>query len=463
MNADYAPAQGLTFLLGINMIVVNDGTAAFEILDSSGTIGGAASIIVVPGESVLLWTDSETNWDYRVITRMRFISAGQGIQIGGTTSVPEISSNLEAGAGIQINQNPETNALQIESIQGDVQIVQTNHIINGNFDLWQRGSTYPAVAHFDRTADRWVWGQSAGTAVVTVSKSTDVPPNTTAAASLDMTVTTANATPASNHEAHLRYGFEGRRDITVIKSSVCIFSFWVKASKSGQYSVELVKLPDNLGAGGTWTYIAPYTINIANTWERKTFTVNFADAPNPENWYTERNLTLKLRFSLYAGSTYQAPAGWHEGNFVGVTGHVNLCDTVGAYMRLSQVQMVNTSSVDMGVFYAKTIGDELRDAQRYCLLIGSEDLDCVGLTGYAGIIGDAVFSTILYPCTMRRVPTVFMGSFTLSSGQTNQPIFQAGTQSGCIKMVATITGRVAARSGTIIRPILLDAEMYNDL
>jgi len=104
INTDYAAAQGETFLKGISLVVVNDSaSAAFLVMDTSGTIGGAASLNLIPGESVLLWTDSETNWDYRVITRIRLLSAGAGINLGGTASVPEISATgvFEADFGTE--------------------------------------------------------------------------------------------------------------------------------------------------------------------------------------------------------------------------------------------------------------------------------------------------------------------------------------------------------------------------
>jgi len=47
-----------------------------------------------------------------------------------------------------------------------------NAIINGNFDVWQRGATFSAVSGY--TADRWKFDRT-GTGTTTISRSTDVP------------------------------------------------------------------------------------------------------------------------------------------------------------------------------------------------------------------------------------------------------------------------------------------------
>ncbi len=51
---------------------------------------------------------------------------------------------------------------------------QKNLIINGDFDIWQRGTSFAAAANATFTADRWKYIKT-GTMVHTISRSTDVP------------------------------------------------------------------------------------------------------------------------------------------------------------------------------------------------------------------------------------------------------------------------------------------------
>ncbi len=332
------------------------------------------------------------------------------------------------------------------------QIKTQNLLINGNMDLWQRGTSFIGVAHNDVTAGRWVFGHSAGTAGFKVERATDVP-NAGSLYSLKTTVTTASASPSATHESHLRYAMEARFNGPMYAGKVITLSFWVKSNLTGQYSVAFIK--PNQARDFEETYLATYTINAADTWERKKITVDLGTASNSE-WYIGNEYNLKLRFSYYAGTNFTGSVGWQSGNYIAASGSVNLAATLNNYHMLSQVQF-ETGPI-ASPFAPKTINEELLDLNRYELIIGNpSDTDCVGFAAYASATGQSYFVTIPYPTTMRDVPSVTVGTFQVSG--CGQPTVNPGRTSLRMVITSSGAGRIAVRSDTGYVPFFCDAEI----
>lgn len=317
-------------------------------------------------------------------------------------------------------------------------VVRENVIINGNFSLWQRGTSFVNPPHFTNTADRWVFGQSSGNAQFTVSQSTDVP-NGQSQFSMNIAVNQA-FTPTAYTEAHIRYGLEGRQGLVKIAGKVVTYSFWAKSNVIGTHS--LVMVHPNADRTVEETYVAEYTILAANTWEKKTVTVDLGTATG--GWsYIGGNYGLKIRFTFYAGSAYRAqPGQWTIGNFVGSVNSVNLAATVGNYLRIAQfkLEVGNTASA----FEPEDIVDTLLKCQRYYYIMGGV-LDSVGLTGYAGGVGETQYTTVNFPTTMCKVPTTTQSApFALIN--CGQPTFTPSQNGTRILLTALGAGRMAARS-----------------
>jgi hypothetical protein len=323
-----------------------------------------------------------------------------------------------------------------------------NVIINGNFSLWQRGTSFVDPAHFTTTVDRFVFGQSSGTAKFTIAQSTDVP-NAQSQYSLDIAVTQAY-TPTANDEAHIRYGLEGREGLVKVAGKVVTYSFWAKSNVVGVHSLVMVHPNSTRSSEETWP--AEYTILVANTWEKKTITVDLSTASG--GWsYAGNNYGLKIRFCFYAGTGYRAqPGQWTTGNYVGSVNQVNLAGTVGNYLRIAQFKLEAGSKAT--VFAPEDISDTLRQCQRYFYLIGGTG-DVFGLASYAGGAGDTVYAPFTFPTTMSKVPVVTTsGLFAVAN--TVQPTFNVSQTGGFISLAAIAAGRVAARSNGIY--IYFDAE-----
>ena len=186
-----------------------------------------------------------------------------------------------------------------------------NIIINGDMSIAQRATSVSSITGADYyTVDRWqIYMANSGT--YTQSQSTDVPTGQGFAKSLKMDCTTAAASPIAGAQLYLRTKFEGQ-NLQYLKygtssAESMTLSFWVKCNKATTASVQLQD-HDN-----SKMVTKSYTINSANTWEKKTITFN----GNTSNSFTnDANLSLDVRWWLESGSDFTSgtPSGDWEAN-----------------------------------------------------------------------------------------------------------------------------------------------------
>jgi hypothetical protein len=208
-----------------------------------------------------------------------------------------------------------------------------NAIINGDFNVWQRGTSFTSVADSTYTADRWGHGKS-GTGVIDISRSTDVPSVAQAGRlfnfSLYADCTTADASIAAGDVYHLYQYVEGYNWLRFAQRSL-VLSFWVKATKTGIYCVSL------RNSGVDRSFVGEYTVNAANTWEKKT--VRVSASPSAGTWDYSVGIGALLSFCLANGSTRQSAAGWSTGNFLSTSNQVNALDSTSNDFRIVGVQL----------------------------------------------------------------------------------------------------------------------------
>lgn len=211
--------------------------------------------------------------------------------------------------------------------------VTRNAIINGNFDFWQRGTSFASVTTEVYTTDRWLVGRTTGTATTTVSRNIDVPINTSAIYSLNVAVNTAQASFATTD----RYGIIHRLEGNIFKNlrnTTATLSFWVKGSTPGIYSLGLYNL------AGSTSLVSTYTINSSNTWEKKTIKINFRSATGTFN--LDNTMGLGIYFTLASGPTVQTSTlnTWTNNFNIASINQTNMMATSGNYIRFSQIQLV---------------------------------------------------------------------------------------------------------------------------
>jgi hypothetical protein len=175
-----------------------------------------------------------------------------------------------------------------------------NIIINGDMSIAQRATSTSGVTSSDGyyACDRWYSQTDIGT--WTISQSTDVPTGQGFVNSFKMDCTSAGTSNAdevmirSKHEGqnlqYLKYGTSSAESLTL--------SFWIKSNKTGNYYVAMA----NANTTQDRVVSFGYTIDSANTWEKKTITIPGDTSQGFDNNNVE-NLTIYWLFSAASGFT----------------------------------------------------------------------------------------------------------------------------------------------------------------
>jgi hypothetical protein len=267
-----------------------------------------------------------------------------------------------------------------------------NPIINPCMEIWQRGSSFAAAASGAFSADRWAYSKS-GAMVHTLSQSSDVPTLGAAGVlfnfSLLVDCTTADAAVAAGDFAQITQSIEGFNWRHFAQRALTL-SFWVKATKTGTYCISLTN------TGGDRSFVAEYTVSVADTWEKKT--INISASPSAGTWNYASGTGAILRFCLMAGTTFQGAAGWSTGNFIGTSNQVNACDDAANNWRLTGVKLeLGNTATDLRF---RSVAEEMELCQRYYELGG----DSI----WAGeVVNPQVYyHTVAFNVYKRAAPTV---------------------------------------------------------
>lgn len=234
-----------------------------------------------------------------------------------------------------------------------------NAIINGDFNVWQRGTSFAAIANGAYSADRWVYTKDTTGAAHTVSRSTDVPTVAQAGRlfnySFLVDCTTADAAVAAGDIVSFQHRVEGYNWLPLAQRAITL-SFWVKATKTGTYCAALVN------SGADRSCVKEYTVSVADTWEKKTLT--FPASPSAGTWDYTTGIGVRVTFTLMAGTTYQGTADAYQSSQIYATANqVNACDSTSNDFRIAGVQL-EPGSVATD-FEQRTFNDELALCQRY--------------------------------------------------------------------------------------------------
>ena len=212
-----------------------------------------------------------------------------------------------------------------------------NIIINGDMSIAQRGtSTASVTSQGYHACDRFNFNPQVGT--YTISQSTTVPSGQGFAKSLKVDVTTANASPGASTYVILSQRMEGQ-NLQYLKKGTSsaeslTLSFWVRSAKTGTYIVEFYD-SDN-----TRQISKSYTISSADTWEKKTITI---DGDTTGAFDNDNAGSLNVQFILQAGTTYTSGTlntSWNSvTNANRFVGQVNLADSTSNEWYITGIQL----------------------------------------------------------------------------------------------------------------------------
>lgn len=278
-----------------------------------------------------------------------------------------------------------------------------NLIINGDMRIAQRGTSvtgrttggYLTIDRFDADiASGGTWSQS---------QSTEVPSSQgfTKSYKFDCTATKATLDAGSKVAVqtklegqmvqHLQYGSSNAQTVTL--------SFWVKSNKTGTYTLEYYLADDNRH------YTKTYTIDAANTWEKKTITIAGDTTGVIDN---DNGNGLLLKWWLSAGSNFTGgtytDATWAARTTANAvsSSNVNLADSTSNDWYLTGVQLeVGSTATE---FEHLPVDVELARCQRYYYRNSADSNYMSYASGRANSTTVGVF-TYNHPVTMRALPT----------------------------------------------------------
>ena len=251
-----------------------------------------------------------------------------------------------------------------------------NAIINGNFDIWQRGTSFTAS---DYGADRWV--NLATGSTCTMSRQafalgqTAVPGEPTYFCRMAVSsVAGAGNLSALNQRIESVRTFAGQQITT---------SFWIKADATKNIAVELVQ---NFGGGGLpspeVTGIGSLKVSIGTSWQKVTVTATLPSI-STKVLGTSDNSVVGLLIWFDAGSNFNART-----------------DSLGQQSGTFDIAQVQLEPGPVATpFERRPIGTELALCQRYYET-------GIGRIAGRGFNGEGNANAVYFKATKRVVPTL---------------------------------------------------------
>ncbi len=280
-----------------------------------------------------------------------------------------------------------------------------NAIINGDMDIWQRGTSFTAVANNTVTADRWKWKHT-GAGVVTIDEG-EAGPDGTSPNPLRIDVTTVDSSIAAADIYRVEYKVEGndatRFGFGTSDAKALSLSFWMRSTITGIHCIAFQNSANNR------SYIIEYTVNAIDTWEYKTMTLT---ADTTGTWLYDSGVGLGISFILAAGTDNHGAADtWLATSDRATSNQVNVMDNTSNFFQLARVQLEIGSVATE--FERRSWRQELSDCQRYyakTFPYGTAPAQNAGLDGSisyrcdrATAVADGV--SINFPVVMRATPT----------------------------------------------------------
>ncbi len=287
-----------------------------------------------------------------------------------------------------------------------------NILYNGAMTIAQRGTSFTSLGGTAGvySLDRMRFGFTMNSGRFTITQSTDTPNGF--ANSLKIDVTTAESSLNAASGCAIGQFIEGQ-DVQQFKKGTSdaeqyTVSFHVKSNVTGTYIVELFDF-DN-----TRQVSKSYTIDSANTWEKKTLTFP-ADTSGAFGNDNDKSLAVQWFFASGTNRTSGTlNTSWASSTDANrIVGQTNLFSSTDNELYITGMQLEVGSTATP--FEHRTFGEELQLCQRYYYeRTGSGT--ALGVDPYHWVMNGLAYNTTLgtgglaFPTPMRATPTLGFSS-----------------------------------------------------
>ena len=312
-----------------------------------------------------------------------------------------------------------TAAITIDSSSGGCTANITNKpnrnlIINGAMQVAQRGTSVAWAANGYLTCDRWhhTINNSAGRFT---SKQTADSPDGLGGKCLELDVTTADTSIASNEHVVLAYRFEGQDVQQLAKGTAgakqFTVSFYVKGNGNATYMCEFFDR--------TNTRLIHQQFSVTSSWSRVTLTFNNETSGGTINNDNSHEFDMQLWLhagSDFTGGSYTANTWAGQTNANRAVGISSLFSSTDNYLKITGVQLeVGSVATD---FEHRSYAQELQLCKRYYYQetrygsTGGNGAGVFALAMTANSNNGSIYANMNHPVEMRSAPTLsFSGTF----------------------------------------------------
>ena len=291
---------------------------------------------------------------------------------------------------------------------GSQNLSNRNILINGAMRIAQRGTAAVTVTGSAgyRCVDRWKTDiDGSGGGDFSHAQSTDVPTGQGFRHSSKITTVTQVSQPTSTDNHHQFYQLIEQQDVYHLEwgtsaAKTCTLSFWVKGSITGTYGLWF----SIYTASATQYYWTNYTINSANTWEKKVITIT---GPTSGGNLSGSVTGTGFRIEWLLGSGSDTETGtlneWTTSSIIrSASGTVYLPENAGATWYITGIQF-EVGSVATPFEFLSFNDDYLRCCRYY---FGGANTYVSGSVYYGSVYssGNSMIR-VPHPVPMRATPT----------------------------------------------------------
>ena len=412
--------------------------------DASGNFTAGTITANLTGNASTVTTNANLTGDITSVGNATSIAAGVIVNADINASAAIVDTKLATIATAGKVSNSATTAtdantastIVARSAAGNFNITSINNgplagfrnaIINGNFDIWQRGTSFTGS---DYGADRWRITRTGTTATFSQQSFTvgqpDVPNEPTY---FSRTVVTSSA--GAGNFCLLEQRVE---DVRSFAGSQVTVSFWAKADSSKPIFVEMLQ---RFGTGGSPSSDVLASgnakVTLSATWQKVTLTLSIPSISG-KTLGSDNNHNLGLLIWFDAGSSFNART-----------------DTLGQQSGTFDIAQVQIEAGPVATLLERRpIGTELALCQRYfnkSYAVGTNPGTVTTAGQIAGSLAAAgtgsMHSIVRYPVVMRSTATVTIynpvtgASNSARRGGSNiTPTQGSGADSGVIVIIA---------------------------